>query len=210
MRYLACEWDSAVDISRPSLLCAWWYSAIYFWGCFPTTALKRASKCLICLPSHLQYMIQCRDQHLTLSHILSILTLHHKKQTLLYPHCNCLKTGHCWWKYHQCKYKKVSFIFLSLFFYIYLIYKVFSNVQCVKKLNRLQASSSSSFVTYSLGAKEVVVKSSEPLPGVVAPIGSTHEVLDDQSDVNQTYAVVGWEVTLEIAMFFRELWATLW
>ena len=61
-----------------------------------------------------------------------------------------------------------------------------------------------SIVTYSLGAEEVVVERSEPLPGVVAAVGSAHEVLDDQSDVDQTDAVVWWEVTLETPMLFRQ------
>lgn len=52
-------------------------------------------------------------------------------------------------------------------------------------------------LTDPLGSKEVVVQSSESLPGVVTPIRPTHEVFNDQSNVNEADAVVRGQVSLE-------------
>ena len=51
--------------------------------------------------------------------------------------------------------------------------------------------------THSFGPKEVVVQRPEPLPGVVASVRSAHQVLDDQSDVDQADSVIRGQVTLE-------------
>lgn len=56
--------------------------------------------------------------------------------------------------------------------------------------------------THSLGAEEIVVKGSKPFPGVIATVGSAHQVLNDQADVNQTDSVVRREVALEIKSCF--------
>ena len=41
-----------------------------------------------------------------------------------------------------------------------------------------------------------MVERPEPLPGVVAAVGSAHQVLDDQSDVDEADAVVWRQVAL--------------
>jgi len=51
-------------------------------------------------------------------------------------------------------------------------------------------------ITYSFGSKKVVIEGPKSLPGVIAAIGSTHEVFNYQSDVNQADAVVRGQVTL--------------
>lgn len=62
------------------------------------------------------------------------------------------------------------------------------------------------FITYSFGSKKVVIEGPKSLPGVIAAIGSAHEVFNYQSDVNQADAVVRGQVTLKTK---RLLMATL-
>ena len=51
--------------------------------------------------------------------------------------------------------------------------------------------------TYPLGSKQVVVQGSEPLPGIVTAISPAHEVFDDQSNVDEAYAIVRGQVSLK-------------
>lgn len=51
--------------------------------------------------------------------------------------------------------------------------------------------------THPLGSKQVVVQSPESLPGVVTPICPTHEVFNDQSNVDEADAVVRRQISLE-------------
>lgn len=52
-------------------------------------------------------------------------------------------------------------------------------------------------LTHSFGSKEVVVKRSEPLPGVITAVSPPHEVFNHQSNVNEADAVVWGQVALE-------------
>lgn len=52
-------------------------------------------------------------------------------------------------------------------------------------------------MTYPLWSEEVVVQSPESLPGVVTPVSSAHQVLNDQPDVDEADAVVRGQVSLE-------------
>lgn len=50
---------------------------------------------------------------------------------------------------------------------------------------------------YPAAAVEVVVNDPEALPGIVAPVGPTHQVLDDEAHVYQGDFVVWGKVTLQ-------------
>lgn len=49
---------------------------------------------------------------------------------------------------------------------------------------------------YPLRAKQVVVESPEAFPSVVAAVGTTHEVLQHQSYVDEADVVIRWKVAL--------------
>lgn len=44
---------------------------------------------------------------------------------------------------------------------------------------------------------EIVVNDSEAFPGVVAPVSSTHEELDNQAHVDQSDFIIWWKMTLQ-------------
>lgn len=50
--------------------------------------------------------------------------------------------------------------------------------------------------TYPAVAMEVVVNYSEAFPGVVAPVSPAHQVLDNQTHINQSYFIIWRQVTL--------------
>lgn len=50
---------------------------------------------------------------------------------------------------------------------------------------------------YPLRAKQVVVESPEAFPGVVAAVGTAHEVLQHQSYINEADVVIRWKVALQ-------------
>ena len=64
-------------------------------------------------------------------------------------------------------------------------------------LGRVRTSTGLRRSTYSLGSEQIVVQSSEPLPGVVAAVSSAHQVFDHQADVDETDAVVRGQVSLQ-------------
>lgn len=44
--------------------------------------------------------------------------------------------------------------------------------------------------TYPVAPVQIVVDDSKPFPGVVAPVCSAHQVLDDQANVDQSDLIV--------------------
>lgn len=54
---------------------------------------------------------------------------------------------------------------------------------------------------YPLRAKQVVIESSETLPGVVAAVGASHEILQHQPYVDEADVVIRWKVALQKKKF---------